>query len=42
MSQIVRIGLDIAKRWFQVRGVDDTETEISWGRRYSSMKAIMA
>jgi transposase len=28
MRQIVRIGLDIAKRWFQVRSVDETEKEI--------------
>ena len=28
MRQIVRIGLDIAKRWFQVRGVDETEKEV--------------
>ena len=28
MPQIVRIGLDIAKRWFQVRGVDEADKEI--------------
>ena len=28
MRQIVRIGLDIAKRWFQVRGVDEAEREV--------------
>jgi hypothetical protein len=28
MRQIVRVGLDIAKRWFQVRGVDDAEKEV--------------
>ena len=28
MSQIVRIGLDIAKRWFQVRGVDEGDREV--------------
>ncbi|WP_284314058.1 IS110 family transposase [Labrys miyagiensis] len=28
MHQIVRIGLDIAKRWFQVRAVDEWEKEI--------------
>ncbi|GLS22678.1 hypothetical protein GCM10007874_56980 [Labrys miyagiensis] len=28
MHQIVRIGLDIAKRWFQVRAVDEREKEI--------------
>ena len=29
MRQIVRVGLDIAKRWFQVRGVDDVERRFS-------------
>ena len=28
MRLIVRVGLDIAKRWFQVRGVDDAEKEV--------------
>ena len=28
MHQIVRIGLDIAKRWFQVRGVDEADKEV--------------
>jgi transposase len=28
MRQIVRVGLDIAKRWFQVCGVDDAEKEV--------------
>ena len=28
MPQIVRIGLDIAKRWFQVRAVDEDEREV--------------
>ena len=28
MRQIVRIGLDIAKRWFQVRAVDEAEREV--------------
>ena len=28
MPQIVRIGLDIAKRWFQVRAVDEAEKEV--------------
>jgi transposase len=28
MRQIVRVGLDIAKRWFQVCGVDDVEKEV--------------
>ena len=28
MRQIVRIGLDIAKRWFQVRGVDEGDREV--------------
>jgi hypothetical protein len=28
MRQIVRIGLDIAKRWFQARGVDEAEREV--------------
>jgi hypothetical protein len=28
MRQIVRIGLDIAKRWFQVRAVDEAEKEV--------------
>jgi transposase len=28
MRQIVRVGLDIAKRWFQVRGIDDAEKEV--------------
>ncbi len=28
MRQIVRIGLDIAKRWFQVRGVDEADKEV--------------
>ena len=28
MRQIVRIGLDIAKRWFRVRGVDEAEKEV--------------
>jgi hypothetical protein len=28
MHEIVRIGLDIAKRWFQVRGVDEADKEV--------------
>ena len=28
MRQIVRIGLDIAKRWFQVRAVDEADKEV--------------
>jgi hypothetical protein len=28
MRQIVRIGLDIAKRWFQVRAVDEANKEV--------------
>ncbi len=28
MHWIVRIGLDIAKRWFQVRGVDEADKEV--------------
>jgi hypothetical protein len=28
MRQIVRVGLDIAKRWFQVRGLDEAEKEV--------------
>jgi transposase len=28
MRQIVRIGLDIAKRWFQVHAVDEAGKEI--------------
>ena len=28
MNQIARIGLDIAKRWFQIHAVDETGREI--------------
>jgi transposase len=28
MNQIARIGLDIAKRWFQIHAVDETGREV--------------
>jgi transposase len=28
MARIVRIGLDIAKRWFQARAVDEADKEV--------------
>ena len=39
MHQIVRIGLDIAKRWFQVRAVDEREKEI-FNRRLPRDKVL--
>ena len=34
MRQIVRIGLDIAKRWCQIRGVDETDKEVFNRKRH--------
>ena len=39
MRQIVRVGLDIAKRWFQVRGVDEAEKEV-FNRKLSRDKVL--
>src|SRR4051812_18624275 len=39
MRQIVRVGLDIAKRWFQVHAVDESEREI-FNRKLSRDKVL--
>ncbi len=39
MRQIVRVGLEIAKRWFQVRGVDEAEKEV-FNRKLSRDKVL--
>jgi len=42
MRPIVRIGLDIAKRWFQARAVDEAEKEVFNRKRSLRRTALMS